>query len=45
MSRTSKIILHMAFEALSEMVSVHTSGLRPTACDPHMAPQTHHLRI
>lgn len=45
MSRTSKIILHMAFEPLSEVASVHTSGLRPTACDPHMAPQAHHLRV
>lgn len=45
MSRASKITLHMAFEPLREVASVHTSGLRPTACDTHLVPQTHHLRI
>lgn len=45
MSRTSKITLHMAFEPLREVASVHTSGLCPTACDTHLAPQTHHLCI
>ena len=45
MSRTSKITLYMAFEPLWELASVHIFGLHPTACDPHLAPQTHHHSI